>query len=273
MLSAILSYAHLTKLKVPEHSTASSYLDEIQKAGERSSDLIRQLLTFSRQQVIEPRVLDLNELILGLEKMLRRLIDESIELVMVLDNDPTPVKADPGQLEQILVNMIVNARDAMPDGGSIFVETIAEVAGDETGTRPANINLRECVLIKISDTGVGITDDQKAHIFEPFYTTKDVGKGTGLGLATCYGIVTQSGGSITVDSKPGQGTTFNMFSLRSNWTNGRMVRPDLKDHPSAVRTSSWWKMNQWSYDLSPIYLKSWDIALSRQPMVRKPYVS
>ncbi len=187
-------------------------LSDIRAAGNRAANLTRQLLAFSRKQILEPRLVDVHEVVAGLEKMLRRLIGEDVLLATDLAADPSWVKVDPGQLEQVIMNLAVNARDAMPRGGSLTIRTRSAEAdlfadADEStggGARPR-------VALSISDTGAGISPEARPHIFEPFFTTKEVGKGTGLGLATVYGIVKQSGGDIAVESEPGRGATFTIL--------------------------------------------------------------
>jgi CheY-like chemotaxis protein len=175
-------------------------LEEIYKAGEQAADLTQKLLAFSRKQLIRPRPLNLNLLVAEAKKMFERVIGEDIELILHLSPDLEQVLADSGQLHQVLMNLVVNARDAMPNGGKVTIET--KNATDAAGA---------CVCLAVSDTGTGMGDDVKQHLFEPFFTTKDQGKGTGLGLATVYGIVQQAGGRIEVTSELGQGTTFQIY--------------------------------------------------------------
>jgi CheY-like chemotaxis protein len=189
----------------------SAFLKEIKDAGERAASLTHQLLAFSRHQVLAPEVIDLNSVISNLEKMLKRLIGEDITLHTHLDPSLGLVKADPGQIEQVIMNLAVNSRDAMPTGGNFSIET-SNVELDEVFARShLTMEPGSYVLVAVGDTGVGMTPETKAHIFEPFFTTKGKGKGTGLGLATVYGIIKQSGGSIWVYSEPGQGTVFKLY--------------------------------------------------------------
>jgi PAS domain S-box-containing protein len=197
LLTSVLGHADLALARLTPGDTLYDDLLEIKSAGTRAASLTQQLLAFSRKQVLEPRVVDLNTIVTGIAKMLRRTIGEDVELVTRLAPDLGPVRADPIQMEQVLLNLAVNARDAMPEGGCLTIETM----NLRSSTGPA-------VRIRVEDTGIGMTADVRAHLFEPFFTTKEVGKGTGLGLATAYGIVQQSGGSISVSSEPGQGTTF-----------------------------------------------------------------
>ena len=186
----------------------------IKQSGERGASLTRQLLTFSRRQVLAPVVLNLNDLVSNLEKMLRRLIGEDIELATVGDARPTVVEADPGQLEQLIMNLVVNARDAMPQGGKLTLETQNVAIGENELLAHSLPHAGHYVLLSVTDTGCGMDAATRARLFEPFFTTKDVGKGTGLGLATVYGIVQQSKGYIVVDSAPGRGATFRVYLPR-----------------------------------------------------------
>jgi len=214
LLSVILGYADLLERGMSPHDPLRAKVDEILKAGERAAGLTRQLLAFSRRQVQQPRILDLNALVDGLSAMLRRLLEEDIELTFVPARDLGQVRADPGQMEQVLMNLTVNARDAMPQGGQLTIET-ANVELDEAyvSTHPGSRAGRH-VALSVSDTGHGMDAELQRHVFEPFFTTKEVGVGTGLGLATVYGIVKQSYGYIAVYSEPGHGATFRVFLPR-----------------------------------------------------------
>jgi two-component system cell cycle sensor histidine kinase/response regulator CckA len=211
LLTAILGYADILSSQVGEGSPATESVAEIRKAGERAASLTRQLLAFSRRQVLEPKVLDLNAVVENLEKMLRRLIGEDVELFTVLDRGIARVRADAGQLEQVVINLAVNARDAMPKGGTLTIET-KDVELDEAYARE-HISVRpgRYVMLAVSDTGIGMSVETKSHMFEPFFTTKGKGKGTGLGLATVYGIVKQSGGYIWAYSELDRGTSFKVY--------------------------------------------------------------
>jgi len=197
LLTSVLGHADLALRRVHPADPLFDDLMEISAAGTRAAALTQQLLAFSRKQVLEPRVVDLNTVVSGIARMLRRTIGEDIELVTRLAFDLGPVRADPVQLEQVLLNLAVNARDAMPRGGRLLIET-----------QNVKLDTGPGVRIRIEDNGLGMTEEVRAHLFEPFFTTKEVGKGTGLGLATAYGIVQQSGGTITVTSAEGQGSTF-----------------------------------------------------------------
>ncbi|OGU06879.1 MAG: hypothetical protein A2075_21865 [Geobacteraceae bacterium GWC2_58_44] len=215
-LSVILGYAELSKLVEVDSSKFREYLDEIIKAAEHSRDVTHQLLAFSRHEIIAPRRVDLNLLIGRSEKTLWRLIGEDVELILTTSDHIWPVLIDPAQLNQVVMNLVVNARDAMPHGGTLSIET-TNVALDEIcrigtpETRPG-----EYVRMTVTDTGVGMDGELQGRVFEPFFTTKGVGKGTGLGLATVYGIMSQNGGFIKVSSEPGEGASFSLFFPRMN---------------------------------------------------------
>ncbi len=210
LLTVITSYSAMLLSEQSTSPEVRADLEEIKNAADRAAALTRQLLAFSRRQLLQPRVLDVNELTLNLEKMLRRLLREDIELVTELEPALGLVHADPGQLEQVIVNLAVNARDAMPDGGRLTIQTGNVTLDEGFGALPDG-GPGDYVMLAVSDTGHGMTDAVKAHIFEPFFTTKETGKGTGLGLSTVYGIVQQSGASIEVRSQPGSGTTFTIY--------------------------------------------------------------
>jgi PAS domain S-box-containing protein len=213
LLQVIMGRSNLAKSEVSAGDPLHAELEIIEKASNQAANLTRQLLAFSRKQPLAPRVLDLNTVLAGIEPMLRRLIAEDIELVVAPGANPATVKADPGQLEQVILNLAVNARDAMPQGGRL---TLATANADLE--RSSDVPTDAHVVLTVSDTGVGMEAETRAHIFEPFFTTKETGTGTGLGLATVYGIVQQHGGSITVESVPRQGTTFRIYLPRATET-------------------------------------------------------
>jgi two-component system cell cycle sensor histidine kinase/response regulator CckA len=211
ILAAILANSHFLIESLSEQDPRRADAEEIKVCAERAASLTRQLLAFSRRQVLEPRILDLNEVVNGLERMLRRLIGANIQFSVSAAADLAPVRADPGQVEQVIANLVVNARDAMPDGGVLSIETAnvdldAEYAARHVGARPG-----PHVLLAITDSGCGMDAETRRRAFEPFFTTKERGKGTGLGLSTCYGIVKQSGGSIWIYSELGHGTSFKVY--------------------------------------------------------------
>jgi PAS domain S-box-containing protein len=209
LLSVILTNARLLSERKEIDDTAREDLQEIVECGRRAADLTSQLLTFARQQRREPKILDVNRAVRGVEKLLRRLMPTSITIVFTLEPDPWPVVVDPAQLEQVLVNLVANARDAMEGGGTCTVTT-ANVVG-APGVPVDSFGPARFLELTVQDTGMGMDEETKAHVFEPFFTTKPMGRGSGLGLATVYGIVKQSGGHIVVDSSPGQGAAFRVF--------------------------------------------------------------
>ncbi len=216
ILTVIGGYCAMSLQSLDKTSPLQKNIAEIQNASDRAASLTRQLLAFSRKQVLQPQVLQLNDVVHNMEKMLRRLIGEDIELSIAFDPSLGRVKADPGQLEQVIMNLSVNARDAMPRGGKLTIGTSNVVIDQKLKFRNRTLEVGEYVLLSITDNGVGMTDEVKTHLFEPFYTTKGLGKGTGLGLATCYGIISQSGGDIHVYSEANSGTTFKIYLPRTD---------------------------------------------------------
>ena len=211
LLTVIRGHGDLLLDRTPAENLLRHNVEQIQKAAGRASNMTRQLLAFSRMQVLQPRILNLNDIVSDMAKMLPRLVGEHIDYVFAPASDLGTVKADPGQIEQVILNLVVNARDAMAGGGTLTVRTQNAVITDvEAKKRPPMIPGRY-VLLSVSDTGHGMDAETKTHIFEPFFTTKEVGKGTGLGLATVYGVVKQSGGFIWVESAPGRGATFEIY--------------------------------------------------------------
>ncbi len=227
LLVVIIGYSELLEGALSEFDPLRHYANEILKAGERAAGLTHQLLAFSRKQILQPKVLNLNDIVTNTEKMLRRLIGEDIDLLTTTDPQLGQVKIDPGQMEQIIVNLVINARDAMPQGGKIILET-ANVELDETYTQGhIGVQPGAYVLLAVSDTGAGMDAITQSRIFEPFFTTKEQGKGTGLGLSTVYGIVKQSNGDIQVYSEVGHGTTFKIYLPRLD-----QVQPDPTEQRS-----------------------------------------
>jgi len=213
LLTAILGYSTFVIDTFGPQDRRRADMEEVLKAGQRAAVLTRQLLAFSRKQVLQPTSVDLNALVMGIRQMLARLIGETVDLVPILAPDLGTVRADPGQLEQVLMNLVLNARDAMPSGGRLAVET-ANVELDQSFMLDVTIHPGSYVLLAVSDNGIGMNEATRQRLFEPFFTTKEHGKGTGLGLATVYGIVKQTGGYIWVYSEPGKGATFKIYLPR-----------------------------------------------------------
>jgi two-component system, cell cycle sensor histidine kinase and response regulator CckA len=215
LLGVITGYSGLLgRSLAPNDAVALNRVDQIKKAAERATALTRQLLAFSRKEVIQPKVLDLNEIVNDVEKMLLRLIGEDVELTTRLQADLGHVKADRGQIDQVMVNLAVNARDAMPNGGQLIIETANTVLDEQYARSHPDVTPGPYVVLTVSDTGHGMDAATRSHIFEPFFTTKAEGEGTGLGLATVFGIAKQSAGHINVYSEPGQGATFKFYLPR-----------------------------------------------------------
>ncbi len=229
ILTIIQGYSQLSLYELKGDDPLRENIEGIKKSTERASGLIRKILAFSRRQVMEMRVLDLNTLLMDLDKLLRRIIGEDIELLTVLAEDLGRVKVDPGQIEQVILNLAVNAKDAMPNGGKLTIET-ANAELDEVYARShVSVAPGHHVMLSVSDTGVGMSPEIKERIFEPFYTTKEKGKGTGLGLSTVYGIVKQSGGNIWVYSELGQGTTFKIYLPREDGSSEEIREKVVKE--------------------------------------------
>jgi two-component system cell cycle sensor histidine kinase/response regulator CckA len=214
LLTAIIGYSELVLGRLDKTNPIRTKVEEIHNAGERAVSLTRQLLAFSRKQTLEAKVIDLNGIVMGMSKLLHRLIGEDIEQVMELAPELGQVKADSGQVEQVLMNLAVNARDAMPEGGKLLIQTGNVDVDINYARQHLSVEPGPYVMLAVSDNGIGMDAETRRHIFEPFFTTKEKGKGTGLGLCTVYGIVKQNGGDICVDSQPGRGTTIKIYLPR-----------------------------------------------------------
>ncbi|MGH9682478.1 MAG: ATP-binding protein [Candidatus Acidiferrales bacterium] len=227
LLGVIIGYSEALQQRVGSDDPFREAVDEIQKAGQRAAALTQQLLAFSRKQVLEPKIFDLNVVAIDVEKMLRRLIGEDIELRIFAAPGLGRVKADRGQIEQVILNLAVNARDAMPRGGKLTIETSNAELGEADVRRHRYVVAGHYVMLQVSDTGLGMDAEIQSHIFEPFFTTKEVGKGTGLGLATVYGVIKQSGGYIWLESELGKGTRFKIYLPRAEGTAPELERPKI----------------------------------------------
>ena len=216
LLTVINGYSKILLDQMSPEDPNQEYLGEIQKSGERAAALTKQLLAFSRQQIIEPKVIDIGVLIRNSSKMLQRLIGEGVELSIISPDGLGRVHLDPSQLDQLVMNLSINARDAMPGGGKLIIETANVTLDEEYAGRHVYTKAGDYVMLAVTDTGFGMTPEAKKHMFEPFFTTKEKGKGTGLGLATCYGIVKQNDGSIEVYSEAGHGTVFKLYFPRTD---------------------------------------------------------
>jgi two-component system cell cycle sensor histidine kinase/response regulator CckA len=233
LLTIVKGYAELALNRPGNSPGVQGDVQQIGDAAERASALVRQLLAFSRRQVLQPKALDLNASVENLEKLLRRLLDEDIEMVTACSADAGIIKADPSQIEQVVMNLVVNARDAMPNGGRLLIETSNVELDDVYAGEHASVKAGSYVMLAVSDTGVGMDSETQAHIFEPFYTTKSGGRGTGLGLSTVYGIVKQSGGYIWVYSEPGKGSTFKVYLPRVEGKAATSATPKEKSDVAA----------------------------------------
>jgi signal transduction histidine kinase len=211
LLSVINGYTNLVLSSLHPHDRHRELLEEVLRAGERAVSLTQQLLAYSRQQMLQPRVVDLNELVRGTEKTLRCILGEDIELRIATGENLDPIKVDPVQMEQVLLNLVINARDALPAGGALTIETTHTHLAESRFTDQARMNPGPYTVLTVTDTGCGMDEGTLRHIFEPFFTTKEQGKGTGLGLAMVWGTVKQSGGHVEVESRPGRGTTFRLY--------------------------------------------------------------
>jgi PAS domain S-box-containing protein len=211
LLTVIKGYSEMLLMNLDVSSPLRPDVEEIHWAGEQAVALTQQLLVFSRQEVVRSKIIDLNAVVGNMEKMFSRVIGEDIHLITILDSNPGWVRADPGQMEQVIMNLVINARDAMPQGGRLTIETDNVILGDPYLIQVTGLQPGCYIRLAVSDTGIGMAEDVQTHLFEPFYTTKERGKGTGLGLSTVYGIIKLNNGSIQVQSKPGQGTTFRIY--------------------------------------------------------------
>jgi len=231
VLAVIMGYSDLIVQDLGPDHPLQKYIEEIRHASKRAAGLTQQLLIFSRKQTVQAVVLDLNEVVESMEKMLRRLVDENVEMTVVYGNPIGQIKADSGYVWQVLMNLVVNARDAMPNGGKLAIETSTVLLDEAYAQAHPGTTPGDYVMLSISDTGIGMTEEVKAHLFEAFFTTKPVGKGTGLGLITCQTVIRQSGGHIDVSSELGQGTTFHIYFPRIDRPQQVVASPLTKTVP------------------------------------------
>jgi len=235
LMTIVTGYGALLHDALERDPTLRDRVDQIQKAAQQANDLTRQLLAFGRRQLLQPRVLNLNEVLEQIEKLLRRVLSENIELILIRDPSLHPIRSDSGQIEQVIMNLAINARDAMPSGGKIIISTENVVLREDYVRNHPEIKPAEYVRLSVSDTGSGMDAETKAHIFEPFFSTKEPGKGTGLGLATVYGIVKQADGHVMVESEPGHGSTFHVYLPRAE---GQVSSRPLAELPKPARGSA-----------------------------------
>ena len=261
MLTAINGYSDLALRKIAPDHPVRSYLEEIKKAGKRSALLTNQLLAFSRRQILHPQMISINEAINDTTNLLKRMIGEDIDLVTHLKPTVGSIKFDPGQFSQVLMNLAVNARDAMPDGGKLTIETSNIFIDPNYASTHIGLLPGAYILLSVSDTGTGMSAEIQEQIFEPFFTTKGVGKGTGLGLATVYGIVRQSGGGVFVYSEEGHGSTFKIYIPRVvDETQPDQEQPDgHRDLRSGARRSCLSRTRTWSDRFRAKYSRRADI--------------
>ncbi|HKN34956.1 MAG TPA: PAS domain S-box protein [Terriglobales bacterium] len=231
LLTAVMLYSDLVSAGLESNSRLHRHVDEIRLASERGAALIQQLLAIARQQAVEPRVLSLNEIVCNMQNLLTRLIGENIELIIETTEDLANVKIDPAQLQQVILNLVLNARDAMPQGGRIHIRTQNCRNQCRFSRHGREMSLPACVELVVTDTGVGMDEETRSHLFQPFFTTKSPGQGNGLGLATAYGIIKEAGGSIEVDSEPGKGTRVTVVLPR-------VEEPTYKQEPTASHSAA-----------------------------------
>ena len=236
LLTVILGFCELLLEDLDPAEPRHADIVEIQRAGERAAGLTRQLLTFSRKEIVEPTLLDVNAIVANMRILLGRLIGEDVAIVLKLGSAVAAVKADRGQLEQIVLNLAVNARDAMPKGGTLTIETCNVERCRCPPAVGSVVTADHCVALKVTDTGTGMPPEVQARLFEPFFTTKAVGKGTGLGLASVHGIATRNGGTITVDSTIGKGTSFTVYFPAASGVETAVAPAPAAPAPAVART-------------------------------------